>query len=127
MTEFDYDCLQKKQIARSAWQRVGLRRTVTFPSDSLTPMELARLSGPCRVYRLGRPMKIGDFRALPRDLQRTYLQRLRQRGGSRRAVCQMLGITEQQLDQLQAQGGVDFDCPDDAAWQQFLTQEEQEV
>ena len=127
MTEFDYDCLQKKRIARSAWQRVGLRRTVTLPSDTMTPLELARLNGPCRVYRLGRPMEIEEFNQLPRDLQRTYLHRLRQRGGSRQSVCRMLGITEPQMVQMQNRCGVAFDRPDEAAWNTFLTQKDKEA
>ena len=125
MTEFDYDCLQKKWIARSARQRVGLRRAVTFPSDSLSEAELERLNGPCRVYRLGRPMDIGEFCSMPRDLQRDYLHRLRLRGGSRRAVSDMLGITERQLGELQRHTGVEFDRPDEEAWNAFLTQHEE--
>lgn len=125
MTEFDYDCLQKKWIARSARQRVGLRRTVTLPSDSLTQPELDKLNGPCRVYRLGRPMRIREFCLMPMDLQRMYLQRLRQRGGSRRAVSEMLGITERQLGELQRLTGVEFDQPDEEAWRAFASQKAQ--
>lgn len=124
MTEFDYDCLQKKWIGRSARQRVGLRRTVTLPSDSLSPLELERKNGPCRVYRLGRPMRMREFGAMPPDLQRLYLRRLRQRGGSRASVSRMLGITEPQLEQLQRRTGVVFDCPDEGAWQEFLAKKE---
>ena len=57
MTEFEYDCLQKKLVALSAQHRVGRRRQVTLPSDRLNEAELARRNGPCRIYRLGRPMK----------------------------------------------------------------------
>ena len=37
MTEFEYDCMQKKLLGRSAWRRVGARRGVTLPSDALDP------------------------------------------------------------------------------------------
>ena len=65
MTEFEYDCLQKKLVALSAQHRVGRRRQVTLPSDRLNESELARRNGPCRIYRLGRPMKLAEFEAMP--------------------------------------------------------------
>ena len=122
MTEFDYDCLQKKWIGRSARQRVGLRRTVTLPSDSLTPLELEQLNGPCRVYRLGHPMNMEEFSGMPRDLQRSYLHRLRVRGGSKRTVSRMLGISQRQLSELLQENGLQLDQPDPAAWDAFLSQ-----
>ena len=70
MTEFEYDCLQKKRTAYSARLRVGARRAVSLPSDSLNPAELQSRNGPCRVYRLGAPMDIEQFDAMPQDLQR---------------------------------------------------------
>ena len=120
MTEFEYDCLQKKRTAHSARLRVGARRAVSLPSDNLNPAELQGRNGPCRVYRLGVPMDIGQFEAMPRDLQRTYLRRLRQRGGSTEAVRAMLGISGQQMQQILEQARVTLDQPDQAAWAAFL-------
>lgn len=123
MTEFEYDCLKKKQVARSARRRVGLRKRVTLPSDHLSTSQLAARNGPCRVYRMGRPMTIRQFEAMPRDLQQAYLQRLRQRGGSEAAVGRMLGVGRQRLRQLQTQHRVCFDRPDAVAWSRFLGEE----
>lgn len=123
MTEFEYDCLQKKLLGRSAWRRVGARRGVTLPSDSLDPRQLEQRNGPCRVYRLGRPMTYKQFEAMPRDLQRAYFQRLRQRGGSEEAVQRMLGVSRRRLRQLQDRHHVTFDQPDQQAWRAFLGEE----
>lgn len=120
MTEFEYDCLQKKRTASSARLRVGARRAVTLPSDHLNPAELERRNGPCRVYRLGAPMDIGQFEDMPRDLQRAYLRRLRQRGGSMEAVQAMLGIDGAQMAQILARTQVTLDQPDQASWTAFL-------
>lgn len=123
MTEFEYDCMQKKLLGRSAWRRVGARRGVTLPSDALDPRQLEQRNGPCRVYRLGRPMTMSQFEAMPRDLQRAYFQRLRQRGGSEEAVGRMLGIGRRRLRQLQERCRVEFDRPDQAAWRAFLEED----
>lgn len=120
MTEFEYDCLQKKRTAGSARLRVGARRAVTLPSDHLNPAELERRNGPCRVYRLGAPMDIGQFEAMPRDLQRAYLRRLRQRGGSMEAVQAMLGIDGEKMAQILASTQVTLDQPDRTSWAAFL-------
>ena len=119
MREFEYDCMQKTWTARSARRRVGQRRAVTLPSDGLNPLELQRRNGPCRIYRLGAPMTMAEFTAMPRDLQRTYLRRLRQKGGSEKAVEAMLGISRQDLRQLLEREHVALDQPDPAAWKAF--------
>lgn len=116
MTEFDYDCLQKKTIGRSARCRVGARRTVTLPSDCLDPAALARRNGPCRTYRLGRPMSLAEFEGMPADLQKAYLRRLRQRGGSESDVERMLGAAPGRLRRYR----VTFDRPDPVSWETFL-------
>ena len=133
MTEFEYDCLQKKLVALSAQHRVGRRRQVTLPSDRLNEAELARRNGPCRIYRLGRPMKLAEFEAMPPDLQRDYLRRarcppvrclrLRQRGADDASVSRMQGIGRQRVQALRTRHRVDFDRPDPAAWKDFLGEE----
>jgi len=120
MTEFEFDCLEKKRLARCAAAKVGARRTVTLPSDRLSEQALQRKNGPCRTYRLGQPMDIGSFHTLPRDLQRAYLRRLQAHGGSTDAVAAMFGITPQTLNTLLHGFGVRFDQPDEARWRRFL-------
>lgn len=120
MTEFEYDYLQKKRTAYSSHLRTGARRAVSLPSDHLNPAELQSRNGPCRVYRLGEPMNIAEFEAMPRDLQRAYLRRLRLRGGSAEGVRAMLGISGQRMEQILAQTRVTLDQPDRKAWAAFL-------
>ncbi len=120
MKEFEYDCLLKARIARSARRRLGQRKAVTLPSDGLSALELQSRNGPCRTYRLGAPMTMAEFSAMPRDLQRAYLRRLRQRGGSEKTVETMLGVSRQELRQLLAREHVALDRPDQEAWEAFL-------
>ncbi len=103
--EWNYDCL------------IGERsREVRFPSDGVDP---CGLDGRCLVYALGKPMSLRQLEAMPQDLQRAYLRRLRQRGGTRETVGKMLHAAPEQVAQLQARYHVAFDRPDPAAWASF--------
>lgn len=85
-----------------------------LPSDGMTP---ARLNGPCRTYRLGVPMKLSQLEAMPEDLQRMYLRRLRRSGATQEAAAKMLGGSPAHL---QRKFLLQFDQPDAAAWEAFL-------
>lgn len=86
---------------------------VRLPHDRIGT---AGLSGPCRTYRLSRPMKLWELEAMPRDLQLAYLRRLRDFGGTSQTVGEMLGVPPARLDRW----GVRFDKPDPTAWAAFL-------
>ena len=76
----------------------------------------AGLNGPCRTYRLSRPMELWELEAMPRDLQLAYLRRLRALGGTRETVGAMLGVPPARVDRW----GVRFDRPDPTAWAAVL-------
>ena len=122
MTEFEYDCLQEERNNRRYPGRQKHAVMVRLPCDNLKPEELERRSGPCRTYRLGRPMNMAEFHALPADLRKLYLRRLRQRGGSESDVEQMLGAKQGSLRHYR----VRFDRPNQEAWRAFLRSEEKE-
>ena len=86
MREFNYDCLQRHQVC-----------VVRMPSDGTDP---SSLNGPCRVYRLGRPMEFSELISMPEDLQKLYLTRLRQRGGTEETAAAMLHTTRSRLREL---------------------------
>lgn len=79
MNDFDFDAMQKKNIARSAYARkTGARpRKVTMPSDYLTNAQKKELNGKMTTYNLSKPMAFAEFKAMPRDLQREYISKLR--------------------------------------------------
>lgn len=110
--ELHYDYLQTLQ------QDGGI--TVRLPSDDLSPLALAQKNSPCRTYQLGKPMSAEQFQSLPRDLRRTYLQKLRSRGGSEEAVGRMLGVSRPTMRHLLQEYHVSLDQPDRRAWSAFL-------
>ena len=69
-----------------------------LPSDYLTKKEIKNMSGECKSYRLNEPMSIVEFRAMPEDLQKTYIMALRQKYNAPvSAIGQMLGIERAHL------------------------------
>lgn len=106
MKEFDYDCLQRHQVC-----------VVRMPSDGVDP---SRMHGPCRVYRLGRPMDLAELEEMPDDLQRTYLRRLREWGGTEETVAAMLGASPEELRLLLNRCRVVLDRPNPTAWSDFV-------
>lgn len=83
MNDFDYDVMQKKRIAASARRRVcgSKSRYCGLPSDHLTPAQIKARSGPVMTYAMNQPMSWRDFKAMPLDLQQTYLDSLHKRFG----------------------------------------------
>ena len=90
MNDFDYDVLQKKRTAAGArhMKRGSRSKRCSLPSDNLTPAQLKRRNGPVSTYKLDEPMRWGDFKAMPVDLQKQYLTNLVETYG---ATNEMLG------------------------------------
>ena len=93
-------------------------RIARMPSDGVDP---SQLHGPCRVYRLGRPMSLMEWKEMPADLQKLYLQRLRQWGGTEKTVAAMLGTTPEEVRLLLRRHRVVLDRPNPTAWSDFAS------
>ena len=79
MNDFDYDCLQKKRIAKCAKNHVNARRgRCKLPYEYLSAKERKALNGEVKTYNLRVPLTIAQFTDLPRDLKQEYLTWLQQ-------------------------------------------------
>ena len=79
MNDFDYDCLQKKRIAKCAKNHVNARRgRCKLPHEYLSAKERNALNGEVKTYNLRVPLTIAQFTDLPRDLKQEYLTWLQQ-------------------------------------------------
>jgi hypothetical protein len=79
---FISDVKDKKVTARSARHQrthTGKGGRVRLPSDNLSKKELIKMSGDCKSYKLNSPMKWDEFKAMPDDLQVSYVKLLRQK------------------------------------------------
>jgi len=109
---FDYDDLQGQALSHWGWSE----EIVRLPSDH---MASEKLHGPCRTYRLGKPLTLVELEDMPKDLQLRYLRQLRHKGGSCDSVGKMLGLAP---GQLSARWQVRFDKPNPTAWAAFVNQ-----
>lgn len=82
---------------------------VRLPSDNLTPAQLKKKSGPVEEYDLGSPMKWQELLALPYDLRKKYLEKLRDEYKATQVMLsEMLGASLTTLRRRCSQWGIDF-------------------
>lgn len=84
MTDFDYDCLQRKKLAAQArYRRRGNKsKKCTLLSDRLTQKQWKERCGPLITYNLNQPMYWADFKNLPVDVQTDYITNLQNKYGA---------------------------------------------
>lgn len=98
MTDAEYTFNQisaeRKRIGRGAIARKcgSKSKKCSLPSDLMTASEIKKMSGECKSYDLSKPMKWGEFRKLPHDLQSEYIKKLAAMGANRADVCDMFGV-----------------------------------
>lgn len=91
---FVSDVKEKKRTAHGAFNKVrGTGRRVNFPSDYLTEREKKSMNSEVKSFDLKQPMKWAEFCAMPEDLQREYIIRLRNLySASLGKLSQMFGV-----------------------------------
>lgn len=102
MHDFDFDIMEKKRIAQGARARKcgSKSRKCTLPSDYLTAAQKKGLNGKVRTYNLSGPMTYNTFRAMPDDLQKEYLLKLRnEMGASLTAIGEMMQCSPETVRQ----------------------------
>ena len=82
MTDFDYDVMQKKRLARNQFHNAKYKHGgCHLPHEDLTPAQMKRRNGPIMTYSINQPMSWNDFKSMPHDLQQQYLDGLHARFG----------------------------------------------
>ena len=82
MTDFDYDVMQKKRLARNQFHNSKYKHGgCHLPHEDLTPAQMKRRNGPMVTYSMNQPMSWNDFKSMPHDLQQQYLDGLHARFG----------------------------------------------
>lgn len=78
MNDFDFDVKEKKRIAAGAKARKcgSKSKRCTLPSDYLTTKQKKGLNGKMKTFNLSVPMTYGEFKNMPKDLQKEYLTKL---------------------------------------------------
>lgn len=94
MNDFDFDAMEKKRIARSAFAHVSFKRGgCTLPSDTMTRKEIAAMNGEVKTYNVTRPMKWSEYKRLPDDLKREYWRNMQSCGGAATWLEEHMGVS----------------------------------
>jgi hypothetical protein len=88
MNDFDYDSMQKKRIARGAYAKKNGSKSkkCTLPGDFLTNAEKAKLSTTVVDVNLKKKMRVEDFTKLSPEIQKEYIEWLRDEFGATSAM-----------------------------------------
>ena len=96
MTEFDYDCYKKKNVAHSAARRKGGSKSkkCSLPSDHMTQKQWNERCGQVMSYNIGRPMAWAEFSQLPKDLKEEYMNNLIEKyNANARTIAEVFGVS----------------------------------
>lgn len=96
MTEFEYDCYKKKNVAHSAMRRKcgSKSKKCSLPSDNMTPKQWNERCGDVMSYNVGRPIKWAEFTKLPKDLKEEYMNNLIERySANARTMADVFGVS----------------------------------
>ena len=96
MTEFEYDCYRKKNVAHSAARRKGGSKSkkCSLPSDHMTQKQWKERCGQVMSYNIGRPMAWAEFSQLPKDLKEEYMNNLIEKyNANARTIAEVFGVS----------------------------------
>lgn len=99
MTEAEYiffaDCAEKKKIGHSAYSHAKSRGGVKMPCDFMSQKERNAMNGEVKTYNFSKPMKWKQFKSMPGELRREYLEYLDNNfHPSRKQIAVMFGVSE---------------------------------
>lgn len=98
MNDFDYDCMQKKRVARGAFAHINRKRGgCSLPSDTLTEKQRKEKNGEVKSYNITRPMPWHEFKAMPEDLKREFFRNMQSFGGTAKWLAEEMGASAQTI------------------------------
>lgn len=92
---FQQTSRERKRIGAGAYARKNGSRTrkCTLPSDNMTAGQIKKRNGEIMQYKLNQPMKWKEFKSMPEDLQKEYIQKLASEKKARAIdIAEMLGV-----------------------------------
>lgn len=109
---FITDCAEKKRTARGIHNKrthAGKGGKVIFPSDYLTRKEREAMNGEIKTYALNRPMRWKEFKLLPDDVRREYIENLQKRFDvQQKDLAAMFGVSVQTVGLETKKLGIKF-------------------
>ena len=95
MNDFDYDCMQKKRVARGAFAHINRKRGgCSLPSAALTEKQRKEKNGEVKSYNIARPMPWHEFKAMPEDLKREFFRNMQSFSGTAKWLAEEMNACD---------------------------------
>lgn len=138
MSDFDFDCLERKRLARqSRYRKNGSKsKKCNLPSDKLTHKQWKERCGPIMSYNLNAPINWEDFKNLDGNIQERYITNLQAKyGATATDLAKMFGIKALTVRRLVESGNLNITFPrghamsqaQKAEWNKFLGEKQDAV
>lgn len=106
MNDFNYDCMQKKRIARGAFAHINRKRGgCSLPSDTLTEKQRKEKNGEVKSYNITRPMPLEEFKEMLDDLKREYLRNIAELRSGGHIPCRRDGLLQRHHQRIWRKAG----------------------
>ena len=137
MSDFAYDCLQRKRLAQQAKHRKcgSKSKKCSLSTDHMTQRQWKQRNGEIVMINLNQPMDWGAFKGLPKHLQEEYLANLQERFHINcSSLSEMFNVHKQTIRNYCKSTGLGIDFPSGhrmnaeqlLTWQRFLNRESAE-
>lgn len=138
MSDFEYDCMKKKQLAGQArYRKRGSKsKKCSLPSDGMTEKQWKDRCGPVVSYNFNKPITWGEFKNLPVSTQAEYIINLQKKYGVTAVdLGNMFGVRALTVRKHADANGLSVEFPRGHAmsaarkveWGKFLSNNEEEM
>ena len=122
------DVREKKRTARGYYNKVRKGGRMKLPYDYLTAKEKKSLNGEVTTYSMNERIPWKQFKFMPVDIQREYIDKLIANGGGFLDICEYLGVGQDTFAAWCKAHGVKFkrghrSDTDKAKWASFINPE----
>lgn len=91
---------ERKRVGRGAFAKKGGSKSkkCSLPTDYMTRKEILKMNGEIETYKLNVPRKWEEYKQLPTDIRKAYLENLFGKYcGTETAVAKMFGVSRKTL------------------------------
>lgn len=103
MTDFDFDCREKKRIAQNArrMKNGSKSKKCSLSTDHMTEAQWKKKNGEVKTMNMNQPVTYEQLKAMPADLQKEYIEKMISRFGCNlTALAKFFGLDAKGISKL---------------------------
>lgn len=103
MTDFEFDCKEKKHIASNAkrMKNGSKSRKCSLSTDHMTHAQWKKKNGEVKIMNMNQPITFAQLKAMPTDLQKEYIDKMIERFGcNMSALANFFGLNAKEIKKL---------------------------